>query len=357
MKKLADLKNRVHHFFINHQTLSYVLIILIISLFEIRLINTPINLLYKEGLWDCSNAAEGIIRGTPQWRATQNRILGPAVVSLISNITGLTFFNSYLIVIWSLLIFANVLSFKIFLTLTKDKKIALNYSFLFAVLFLFIQDVRCVYIWDFIDLIVFILFAYGVFNKIKLRYLVILFLVCLLNKESALFISLWIFMDSFNFNNPKYIHSKETFKRKIVNYPKLTLSIFLTIGGVIYTKLIRDALFIQSMIPFIGYDLKHAVWGQHFQVIYNIKMLIRIFVRFKTTEFVIPIILFVVPLYLLYKMKANEFSIKVMLLFLVMLVSIFVFGFILETRVYCILIPFALMLKLYFDNKIVFSHY
>jgi len=352
INKLSEIRNRTHQYINNHQYLFCVLIILIICIFEIRLIT----LIHINNNGGGAAAAEGILHGTPHWRTTQNRILGPAVVGLISNITGSPFFNCYRSVIWSLLIFANFLSFVLFLSLTKDKKQALKYSFLFAVLFLFIQNRDWLFIWDFIDLIVFLLFAYGIFNTIKLHYLVILFVVCLLNKENALYIGLWIFMDSFNFHNKIPTKLVDIIRRTNLNYCKLILGSLLIVGGMIYAKLIRDALFVQSMLPGVGYDLDHALWGQHFQATPNLYALVKITINFHFIEFVVPVILFIVPLYFIYKMKINELSIKVMFLFLFMVITIFVFGNITETRIFCILIPFALMLNLYFGDQIVSSN-
>lgn len=348
--KFIDLNNRTHEYIKNKPTLFYFLIILIISLFEIRL------LILTNNIDASAAAAEGVLCGTPHWRATQNRILGPFFVGFISNITNLSFSTSYLIVILSLLIFVNYLSYKIFMDLTKDEKTALKYSFLFIVLFLFIQNKSWFYIWDAIDLIVFLLFAYGVFSKKKLSYFVILFFICLLNKENALYIGLWIFIDSFDFNNKFPARLVDILKRKTLNYSKLFLSVLLILGGMIYTKLIRDSLFIKSMFPNIGLDLEHSFWGNQFPLVTNLYILASIIANFDYVELIIPVIIFLAPLYFIYKMKINEFSIKVTFLLLFILTTIFVFGLIYETRIFSILIPFVLMSELYSDNKITISN-
>ena len=151
-------------------------------------------------------------------------------------------------------------------------------------------------------------------------------------------------------------HLADRIRRANVNYCQLALGSLLIVGGMIYTKWIRDALFVQSMLPGVGYDREHAFWGQHFQTIPNLYALARITIHFQYVEFIAPIIVFILPLYLVYKMKVNELSIKVMVLFLFMLITIFAFGKITETRIFCILIPFALVLNLYFDDRMVLSH-
>jgi hypothetical protein len=301
---------------------------------------------------DLVAAAQGVTIGMPHWRIYQNRLLGPWLVQLISFATGWPFPLSFKLFLIASLLLTGFVSFYIFLDLTKNKVVSLRYSFYLSLCFLAFQDKSWFYLWDLMDVIIFLVFAYSIFRNLSMRYFVCLFIISLLNKEDALFISLWMIIDSFKYDN----NSSKNIQTKSlkINYYRLSLGILLMISGMFYTKLVRDSLFVKSMIPGVGLDSYHATIGEHFRIFANIKYLTD-FTYLKDENIVVPLLpfLLIIPLvYVLYKLRPDEYLIKVMILFFCMLLLIFMFGSIGETRVFFILIPFVLILNLEFCGQI-----
>ena len=66
---------------------------------------------------------------------------------------------------------------------------------LFVMCFALLLSPPCLYSWDFIDIIVFILFIDFVLSGKSLRWFIGLFAIAILNRDSAVFIALWLILD------------------------------------------------------------------------------------------------------------------------------------------------------------------
>lgn len=155
-----------------------------------------LNLIHRYNLPAQIAIAEDVTRGTPVWKAFQNRLLGPEMVHAASAATHLPFAVCYREFTYALLLVTNALSFVLFRGMGIAPRVACAYTLAVAGLFLALQDTSSLYLWDYIELPINLLFAYGVFRGLRLRFFVTLFLVGLLNRESALFIPLWLILDA-----------------------------------------------------------------------------------------------------------------------------------------------------------------
>lgn len=321
------------------------ILIALLTLMELRLVR----LIHGGHFKALVDAAYGVIAGTPHWRAYQNRLLGPYLVQFISQLTGWTFAKSFEMFFITSLTLTNFVSFYVFYALTRNRLVSLKYTFYFLLCFLALQDNQWLYLWDLMDITIFLVFAYGIFINWNTRFFIYLFILSILNKENALFISLWLIIDAFKYESKS---TKDTQTKSLkINYSKLSLGIFLTIGGTIYTKLVRDWLFVRSSIPWVGLDSGHGMIDNYLVICDRMQQLLHPGWT-KNINILSVFLIIGLPVYLLIRMRFDQFSIKVMLLFLCMLSSIFVFGIIAETRVFFILIPFILVLNLEFGGKI-----
>ena len=155
-----------------------------------------LNLIHMYNLPPQIAIAEDVTRGTPVWKAFQNRLLGPEMVHAASAATHQPFAVCYRELTYALLLATNALSFVLFRGMGSTPRVACAYTLAVAGLFLALQDTSSLYLWDYIELLINLLFAYGVFRRLRLRFFVMLFLVGLLNHESALFIPLWLILDA-----------------------------------------------------------------------------------------------------------------------------------------------------------------
>ncbi len=329
-------------------TVCFVLILLMTFL-EIKLVS----LIHNEHYKDLVHAAYGVVMGKPHWRAYQNRLLGPCLVQLVSQVTGWTFQRTFSLFVNATVALANFISFYAVLDLTKNRRISLKYAFYYSLFFLALQDNHWLYLWDLINLSLFFMFAYGIFKNWKMRFFAYLFVVCLLNREDALFVALWLVIDAFTYNRKLLKDFKA--ECSIINRSQLFIGIFLIVVGIVYTKFIRDLLFVESSLNGIGLDLRHAAIGEHITFFTNIAYLFN-FWQQNNLNIIPAYICIVLTIYLCIKLRHDEFLKKIGWLFACMSISIFAFGRIGETRVFFMLIPFIMIINLKLSNQIRTNH-
>jgi hypothetical protein len=294
-------------------------------------------------------SVDSIFAGMSHWRAYQNRLLGPALVQAVAFVTRQSFSESYPIVIGMLVCAINSTAFFVFLGLSRDRALAFRYTVYSALLFVAFQDRTWLYVWDLLDQIIFFIFMYLVVKRMHLRWLALLFLVAVLNREDALFISFWIIIDAVTFTGPPA--QKNNLSRTItVNRKHLLWGGLLALLGVLYTKMIRDLLWAGSSLPWVGVDAEHAALGQHFQLMRNMRYCFGL--SFLKDFNIAPLGALLLAFYLVARRRSDERSVKLAVLTGVMLLSTLVFGIIGETRTLLIFIPFFLVLNLLFSDKI-----
>jgi hypothetical protein len=137
--------------------------------------------------------ANGVVHGTPYWIVFQNRVLAPYTIALLSGLVGqfqlahkiFTVFTiaiaGYLILAVSWRLFGSARSWGVF--------------FLFQMLLCLVWHKDWLYAWDLYDIIILILFAYFVFSGKDWRWFTALFAVGIFNRDSALFVSVWMILD------------------------------------------------------------------------------------------------------------------------------------------------------------------
>ncbi len=286
-----------------------------------------------------ADAAYGVILHTPHWRAYANRLLGPYTILALSQLgvsfeTAMHIFNFLMISVQIMIIYSVVLRFS-----NLAYKTAIRYVIFFSFILLCMQDYYS-YPWDYIDTAIFILFVWGIFRGKATIYFVVLFLVELLNREIAILISFYLILDSFSISLNK-TSPKITLNSSQKN--KLTLGMILSIGGILYTKLLRDTLFIKSSLLGVGDDITHKLFGNHFQFTLNIKEL---FVNnFSSLNFITSLYIFgLIIFYLISISKSNPQHIKALIMLVITCLAILAFGLINETRMLMITIPFLIFL-------------
>ncbi len=280
------------------------------------------------------STALGVLEGRPHWLAYQNRLLGPYTVQLISML-GVSFKGAWMIYHATTLL---VLCLLIYWMLRQEKcsqKESLGYlvGFLFA--FLTFQDDQF-YTWDCIDLIVFTAFAYGIFRAHSRWFFVGLFLVGILNRESALFIAVYLMLDSVEF-------SKGRAAPKLKSIKSLAVGSVLLILGMAYTKFVRHALFVSR--PSGAPDTHHELIGNHIYFLENLNDLF--WTNFFDRNFVVSAFLLTAFAYFASRYKAmSDRQLKCFAMLAVLCLNILIFGIINETRMLFILFPFFLFLWL-----------
>lgn len=286
-------------------------------------------------------AARGVLSHKPHWLAYQNRLLAPYSVYGIS-LFGISFEKALMVFYVLAIICQTVILYILLLKCTKNNfSLSILYVIFFSFMFIGIQH-SWFYTWDSLEVIFFILFSWGIWRKKPALYFIALFFVALINKESAIFIAIFLVVDAFQFQNREGSFLPAI---KLSSIAKLVTGSFLTFFGVVYTKLVRDYLFIVSSEPDLGDDSSHRVLGNHFTLPENLQ-------AFSSENLLSPDIinsLFLIGLvlYLLWLFDGfEEPDYKAFIIIVLIIFSIFLFGLINETRIYAPLLPFILFFHL-----------
>ena len=291
------------------------------------------------------NASMNVLKGVPHWKAYQNRLLAPYIIKLISDFSPLDIKYSYKAFMLLFLTLYSFISYFVFYKICKCDKKAILYTLFSFGIFIFLQDERFLYSWDFIDLNIFTLFIYAIVKQKKIGFFTIIFFIELLNREIALFIPLWLIIDSINYDN---ILRKITF-----NIKKLVISISLLLTGIIYIKFVREYMFIESSIPGIGTDLAHSKLGNHFYLFENLKLFFIENPISTNLDIVINGIIVTIILFIIYLIKnvRDIYYKKIALLIFTLFSSTLLFGVLNESRLYFIFIPLILVVYLHVQSS------
>ncbi len=201
----------------------------------------------------------GIPVGHPFAKAFQNRLLGPEIIFWTSKLTHLSFAVCHRLVCTGLVGVANFVCYRLFLGQSGERPLAWTYTVAFAALFVGFQDGGLLYVWDYLELTLLLLFAWAVvFGRFSLRQWAVLFAVALLNRESAQFIALWIVIDSVAFP------PAATGRAKIrIDVPRLATGLLLGVAGSLWTHAVREKLCARE-IAVLPRGVQEMAGGQYF---------------------------------------------------------------------------------------------
>ncbi len=138
-----------------------------------------------------------ILHGQSFSPAFANRWLGPALLDGIAAVTGLAPGRAFGLLTLVLLLAGQGLAFEVYRRLLGEPWQAWRTSVLSGVALLLMVDPAWLKSWDFLDYLVLTALAHGVVAQANLGYFAGLFLAALPNRESALFIPLWLVVAAF----------------------------------------------------------------------------------------------------------------------------------------------------------------
>jgi hypothetical protein len=307
--------------------------LIVLSLVEFRVFFQ----LHRENLYELAVAAHDVIAGTPHWRAFQSRLLGPYLVAGWSALTGVAYETAHALVLVALTIAANLTAFAVFRRLTGSADIAFRYTIYFLCGFLVLVADEWVFVWDFLDMPIFVLFAFGVFTQQSWRYWLPLFLVAIVNRESALFIAAWVIIDAA--------------ARKRWSDAAVGTAMFA--AGVAYTILVRQALFLHSSLDDASSFIEIPVVGNQFNLIESARRAaVHLLNPAIDMVFLIHVAYLAFAVYVAYHWQTiRERYLAQFVLIVAMLAAVPTFGFFDEARQYAYLVPMLLAFDLALRDK------
>ena len=281
-------------------------------------------------------SAQGVLSGKPSYSAFQNRLLGPFLTDLFMK-AGYSYRESWLI-------FNNIglIAFNFYLySALRRMKIPLETALLWvcSALFLFLSIQHFwFYPWDTLELLIFTIFVEGILANRSLIFFIAIFVVGIFNRESALFIALYLMIRNTHFH---------PWRVELTNPKEFVSALFLLIAGILWTIFIRDYLFISR--PDGGADFEADIYGSQFKLIINLKDAINMNYGMD-----VLIILFSLIAYIYYFFsKYNDLTWPIrncLLIMVCMLINTITFGVAGETRIYIPFIPFVFLMVLFYQK-------
>ncbi len=298
---------------------------LLVSLGQVRLINT---------ILDFDKSAEvmrGVYDGMPAWRVYQSRVLAPYLIEgsrALLDIKSAVAYNVFAVV---MLVFAGLLASAVGARLAGRLGGALAFVTLHLG-FALLLSAQWLYAWDFVDICVFLLFAYFVATQKPYPWFVVLFFAGLPNHEIVIFIALWLVIDPL---------ARGIAERHAFEWRPVAAGIACIAGGVVIVETLRTTLLVQEMTPRLWFQTGYA----HFLAIENVKEIVRVFTDPTPTMpatiplFLLAFVAFAVALAIQRPTPFLGYS----LVHLAMVAALLLFGALPESRVYLSLVPFTVL--------------
>lgn len=191
------------------------------------------------------NESHAVLEGNPTWIMYQSRVLGPLIVLLLSKLTS-SFVTAHV------LFFVTFHSIAGFLVVFLASRLASGSAgwlafWMFQALFALLLMNGWLFAWDNVGIIIFTIFVYFVLVGKSWYFFSMLFVVAILNRESAFYIGLWMV------SSPLYDF---LFRRRIsvpfqVDWKMLIAGVGCIGLGWLCIHLLRSYLLVQEMGPLL----------------------------------------------------------------------------------------------------------
>ena len=311
-----------------HPAIAY-LLVLALSLATLRIFHLIIEDWEVLARWQFD-----ILDGHAQYRAWQNRLLAPIIVYGLS-LTGLSQASAFLVFVGGGLFVHNLILFGLLRRawLAADRAIWWLVLYCFGFLFL----ARQFYLGsDVIDIIVFTILGHFMLAGNGTFHLTVLFLVAIANRETGLFVALYMLIDSLGRDPDR---GRWAFSVDKAGFAWAAVLMGL---GMLFTKLARDLLFVST--PSGGLDAGHATLGNHFYLFDNLRSVFWTNLNYPYILHTLFMLLFLGTLIYTFR-GLSERRQKAVVIIFAYFASVMIFGLFNELRM---LLPFLSFAILYY---------
>jgi hypothetical protein len=275
-------------------------------------------------------AAKGVLEGQPYYKTYQNRFAGPVLVAAISRSTGQSFEHSYKAATALLLVSANLLGLFLFGRYTGRLEAGLMFTVAYAFLTTNLQAPMWLPIWDFVELNVMLVFAWAAFADAGAASLFALFLFAIFNRETALFIPVWMLVRNIIGRSTGMTQNRNPFSKWI-------LPVLMIAAGVAWTHFSRNHFFVKSHLSVPA--AVNLVEDQFWMLPHTLEVVagaakVHILAALVMTLWTVAVI---VGLY-----RSGALYRAISIIVAGMLASILMFGLLSESRLWMSVIPFLL---------------
>jgi hypothetical protein len=272
--------------------------------------------------------SHGITTGHPVWKMWQSRVLAPYFIEALT-FGSLDYVKAHILFEIITVAIAAFLCWRLGKKYGGSDQSALLALTIFVMLFALLLNPPFLYSWDFIDIIVFVLFIDLVLSGMSVSWFIGLFAIAIWNRQSALIIALWLILDPLV--RFFYQHRSDP-----LDWRRMLAGAICIAAGSLIVELLNRHLLVEAKESTDSYRIVLP------QNIDGLKVSLTHFDRYFTI--VIPAFLATVILLgaLAVRRDPQRYS-ALYLVVLAYMASLFVLGGLMETRVYLALIPFVVM--------------
>ncbi len=286
---------------------------------------------------DAIKATQGVLDGLPHWRAFQSRLLGPWLVEGIQRVVG-DLVSAHVTYEIGMSTLAGWLVLKLMNRL-HGPHAAWGAFLVLQLLFAFLLHPLWLYAWDNASIVLFVLFTYFVMTDKSWRWFATLFAVAVFNRESALYIALWMVLDPV---------CKAALSRQRPTRPQwamIGVGALCLLGGMVLIETLRSTLLIKEVGPelFNLPELADLIFISQWDT--NAAFVASCFSRFNLgMAFLIPLFLLaVLALAATLAWRDAKRYLGLALIQVVAICALFIAAVLEETRVLLELVPFFAM--------------
>ena len=277
-----------------------------------------------------ANLSFGVTTGHPLYRMWQSRVLGPYTIKAFT-FGGLDYIRAHILFQILTVAIAAFLCWRLGRKYGGSDQSAVLAITLFVVSFALLLSPTWLCSWDFLDIIVVILLIDLVLAGASLRWFIILFAIAIFNRDSALFIPLWLIIDPL----VRFFYQRRSkLPAAPLDWGRMLAGVVCIAAGFLMMELLRQSLLVEAIETANYYP---------FRVGYNIELLKARYLD-RTFTFVIPA--FLATVIALGACVVRHDPQRYLALYLIVIAFMglnFVFSIMDETRIYLFLIPFIVI--------------
>jgi hypothetical protein len=290
----------------------------------------------------------GVTTGHPGLRTFQSRVLGPYLIKWLSFLVQRPVFGASNYYVMAHICFhiaavavAAFLCWRLGRKYGGNNQSALLAFTLFTMCFALLLTPLYLYSWDFIDIIIFLVFIDFVLSDYSLPWFLGLFAIAIWNRDSAFFIALWLILDPL----VRFVYQHQyKLTRIALDWRRMLAGAFSIVVGLVLTESLNRMLFKEqtNLNAYFGSDDSPG-YSHPITLSSNIDLLKESLTQ-VTYEFWIVVPAFLITVMILggcLVVRDPQRYLAIYLTELSMVLLLFVFGEFFETRIYLMLIPFV----------------
>jgi hypothetical protein len=292
----------------------------------------------------------GITTGHPLWKQIQSRVLGPYIVKALT-FGSLEYRHAHILFQIISVAMAAFLCWRLGRKYGGSDQSALLALTLFVTCFAFLLSPPWLMSWDFIDIIVFLVFIDLVLSRKGLQWFIGLFAIAIWNRDSTVFIALWLILDPL----VQFFYQRHyKLPSAALDWRRMLAGVICIVLGLVSLELLKRNLLVEEIGPQQYPDLTVNWSGNSYNIVLGLNLeLLKFSLTHLTRDF-----WFTVPVFLAMVATLGaslvcldpERYLALYLVELSFILSLFVVGLFLETRLYLPLIPFVVAAAILLSN-------